>query len=114
MDDSVMERMWNSGHISADNASYVEDLYEKFLHDSSKVPDQWKSYFECLPEVEGAASADISHSTVRDHFLLLAKNQARVVPVSASSLKTKYQTSWFSFKGKSFRFNLDKCLTLSH
>ena len=86
MSDSVMERMWQSGHISAGNASYVEELYEKYLEDPSDIPDQWRSYFETLPLVEGTNAPDISHSTVQDHFLLLAKNQARVVPVSAASI----------------------------
>lgn len=96
MEDSVMERMWRSGHISAGNASYVEELYEKYLEDPSEVPDQWRSYFETLPMVEGTVSADISHATVRDHFLLLSKNQARVVPVSASSVNADHERKQFA------------------
>ena len=96
MEDSVMERMWRSGHISAGNASYVEELYEKYLEDPSEVPDQWRSYFETLPMVEGTLSADISHATVRDHFLLLSKNQARVVPVSPSSVNADHERKQFA------------------
>ncbi|MFT7221166.1 MAG: 2-oxoglutarate dehydrogenase E1 component [Candidatus Azotimanducaceae bacterium] len=96
MENSVMERMWRSGHISAGNASYVEELYEKYLEDPSEVPDQWRSYFETLPMVEGTVSADISHATVRDHFLLLSKNQARVVPVSASSVNAEHERKQFA------------------
>ncbi len=88
--------MWRSGHISAGNASYVEELYEKYLEDPSEVPDQWRSYFETLPLVEGKAAQDISHSTVRDHFLLLSKNQARVVPVSASSINSEHERKQFA------------------
>ena len=96
MVDSVMDRMWRSGHISAGNASYVEDLYEKFLVDPSEIPDQWRSYFESLPKVEGADAPDISHGTIRNHFLLLAKNQARVVPVSASSVHADHERKQFA------------------
>ena len=96
MVDSVMDRMWRSGHISAGNASYVEDLYEKFLVDPSEIPEQWRSYFEFLPKVEGADAPDISHGTVRNHFLLLAKNQARVVPVSASSVHADHERKQFA------------------
>jgi len=92
----MMERMWRSGHISAGNAAYVEDLYEQYLHDPSGVPDQWRSYFETLPMVEGADAPDISHATVQDHFLLLAKNQARVVPVSAASINSEHQRKQFA------------------
>lgn len=96
MVDSIMERMWRSGHISAGNASYVEELYEQYLEDPSEVPDQWRSYFETLPMVEGKSAPDISHSTVRDHFLLLSKNQARVVPVSASSINSEHERKQFA------------------
>tara|TARA_B110000238_G_scaffold176649_2_gene197913 strand:- start:488 stop:3334 length:2847 start_codon:yes stop_codon:yes gene_type:complete len=96
MVDSVMERMWRSGHISAGNASYVEELYEKFLVDPYEIPGQWRSYFESLPKVEGADAPDISHGTVRNHFLLLAKNQSRVVPVSASSVHADHERKQFA------------------
>ena len=96
MEDSIMEQMWRSGHISGGNASYVEELYEKYLEDPSEIPDQWRSYFETLPLVEGTLSPDISHSTVRDHFLLLSKNQSRVAPVSASSISTQHERKQFA------------------
>ncbi|HCC46187.1 MAG TPA: 2-oxoglutarate dehydrogenase E1 component, partial [Gammaproteobacteria bacterium] len=96
MSDSSMERMWRSAHISAENASYVEDLYERYLRDPSDIPDQWRSYFGTLPLLEGARAADISHATVQDHFLLLAKNQARVVPVSASSINSEHERKQFA------------------
>ncbi len=93
---SEMEQLWQSGHISAGNASYVEELYEKYLEDPSSVPNQWRSYFETLPLVEGTNEADISHATIRDHFLLLSKNQARVVPVSAASINADHERKQFA------------------
>ena len=33
MQESVMQRMWNSGYLSGGNAAYVEELYELYLHD---------------------------------------------------------------------------------
>ncbi len=96
MEESMMEQLWRSGHISAGNASYVEELYEQYLEDPAEVPDQWRSYFETLPRVEGTTASDISHATVRDHFLLLSKNQARVVPVSASSVNSEHERKQFA------------------
>ena len=96
MSESIMERMWRSGHISAGNAAYVEELYEQYLEEPSEVPEQWRSYFETLPLVEGTNAPDISHSTVQDHFLLLAKNQARVMPVSASSINADHERKQFA------------------
>ena len=96
MEDGIMARLWRSGHISGGNASYVEELYESYLEDPSNIPDQWRSYFDTLPLVEGSLAADISHKTVQNHFLLLAKNQARVAPVSASSISADYERKQFA------------------
>ncbi|MCB1694030.1 MAG: 2-oxoglutarate dehydrogenase E1 component, partial [Pseudomonadales bacterium] len=94
--ESKMEQMWRSGHISGGNASYVEDLYEQYLEDPNSVPDEWRSYFDTLPVVEGNSSPDISHETVKNHFLLIAKNQARVTPVSASSISSDHERKQFA------------------
>lgn len=91
MQEGKMEQLWQSGHISGGNASYVEELYEQYLEDPSSLPDQWRSYFETLPMVEGTLAPDISHSTVRDHFLLLSKNQSRVTPVSPASINAAHE-----------------------
>jgi 2-oxoglutarate dehydrogenase E1 component len=96
MQESKMEELWRSGHISGGNASYVEELYEKYLEDPSSVPDQWCSYFQTLPVVEGQLAPDINHSTVRDHFLLLSKNQSRVSPVAASTVHSDYERKQFA------------------
>lgn len=96
MQESNMERLWRSGHISGGNASYVEELYEQYLSDPASVPDQWRSYFQTLPRVEGAVSNDLSHSTIRDHFLLLSKNQARVTPIPASAIHSDFERKQFA------------------
>ncbi len=91
MQESKMAQLWRTGHISGGNASYVEDLYERYLEDPTVVPDQWRSYFETLPVVEGKLTPDISHETVKNHFLLLAKNQARVTQISPASIGSDYE-----------------------
>ncbi|MCO8160780.1 2-oxoglutarate dehydrogenase E1 component [Pseudomonas sp. LJDD11] len=90
MQESVMQRMWNSAHLSGGNAAYVEELYELYLHDPNAVPDEWRTYFQTLP-IEGSAVTDVSHSTIRDHFVLLAKNQRRAQPVSAGSVSSEHE-----------------------
>ena len=96
MQESNMEELWRSGHISGGNASYVEELYEAYLQDPASVADQWRSYFDTLPMVEGSLARDISHSTVKDHFLLLSKNQSRVSPVPASSVHADHERKQFA------------------
>ncbi|HEY8330200.1 MAG TPA: 2-oxoglutarate dehydrogenase E1 component [Pseudomonas sp.] len=90
MHESVMQRMWNSAHLSGGNAAYVEELYELFLHDPNAVPEEWRTYFQKLP-TGGNQSPDVSHATVRDHFVLLAKNQRRAQPVSAGAVSSEHE-----------------------
>jgi len=82
--------MWDSAHLSGGNAAYVEELYELYLHDPNAVPEEWRTYFQKLP-AGGSASADVSHSTIRDHFVLLGKNQRRAQPVSAGSVSSEHE-----------------------
>jgi len=90
MQESVMQRMWNSAHLSGGNAAYVEELYELYLHDPNAVPEEWRTYFQKLP-ADGSTATDVSHSTIRDHFVLLAKNQRRAQPVSAASVSSEHE-----------------------
>ena len=79
MQESVMQRMWNSAHLSGGNAAYVEELYELYLHDPNAVPEEWRSYFQKLP-ASGTSASDVSHATIRDQFVLLGKNQRHAQP----------------------------------
>ncbi len=90
MHESVMQRMWNTAHLSGGNAAYVEELYELFLHDPNAVPEEWRTYFQKLPAGSNQ-SPDVSHATVRDHFVLLAKNQRRAQPVSAGAVSSEHE-----------------------
>ena len=90
MQESVMQRMWESAHLSGGNAAYVEELYELYLHDPNAVPEEWRTKFQTLP-TDGNSANDVSHSTIRDHFVLLAKNQRRAQPVSAGSVSSEHE-----------------------
>lgn len=90
MQESVMQRMWSSAHLSGGNAAYVEELYELYLHDPNSVSEEWRTYFQKLPS-SGGVSTDVSHSTVRDQFALMAKNHRRAQPVSAGSVSTEHE-----------------------
>jgi 2-oxoglutarate dehydrogenase E1 component len=68
----------------------VEELYELYLHDPNAVPEEWRTYFQKLP-ADGNSATDVSHSTIRDHFVLLAKNQRRAQPVSAGSVSSEHE-----------------------
>ncbi|WP_026244470.1 2-oxoglutarate dehydrogenase E1 component [Dasania marina] len=83
MQESPMELLWSSSHISGGNAAYVEDMYEIYLFDPNAVSEEWREYFEKLPRVNEGSKQDVPHSTVREHFAQLAKT--RVKPLSVES-----------------------------
>ncbi len=94
MQESSMEALWRSSHISGGNATYVEDLYESYLTAPNSVPEQWREYFDKLPSVESSVSQiqDIPHSTVREHFARISKMRVRTeATVQQDSRATEYE-----------------------
>ena len=85
-----MYRQWSTSHLSGSNANYVEELYEAYLKDPNSVPEQWRDNFDKLPRVNGTET-DVPHSTVREHFLYLAKNKNRVQPLAVSSVSSEHE-----------------------
>lgn len=73
MQESIMELMWKTGHVSGGNATYVEQLYDQFLQDPNSVPQEWRSYFENLPQISDSQESDISHLDIQKHFKELGK-----------------------------------------
>jgi len=77
MQESTMELLWSTAHMSGGNAAYVEDVYESFLQDPSTVSEEWREFFEQLPKVNGGTGVDIRHSEIIEYFELLGRNRAR-------------------------------------
>ncbi|QAX81986.1 2-oxoglutarate dehydrogenase E1 component [Candidatus Pseudomonas adelgestsugas] len=94
MQESVMQRMWNSSYLSGDNAAYVEELYELFLYDHNTVPEAWRTKFQTWSS-DGNAAIDISHATIRDQFALLAKNLRCTQLAVAGGVTSDYEKKQF-------------------
>lgn len=86
MQQSLMELLQSTSHISGGNAAYVEEVYESYLRDPYSVTEAWRDYFDRLPRVADNISPDVSHSEILEYFELLGKNRARpiVAPGSGS------------------------------
>ncbi|WP_201593863.1 2-oxoglutarate dehydrogenase E1 component [Psychrobacter fulvigenes] len=56
--------------LAADNAHYIESLYEQYLSDPDSVDADWQSYFK-----QYQSPNDAKHNEIKDQFLLLARNQ---------------------------------------
>ncbi len=95
MQDSTMEELWRSSHLAGGNLVYVEQLYDAYLSDPNSVPEEWRSYFDQLPRVNGYSAKDIPHSTIREQFLHLSKQKFAKsdlsTPASATSEHEKKQ-----------------------
>jgi len=91
MDDGLMYQQWSTSHLFGGNSSYVEELFESYLADPNSVPEEWRENFDKLPRVEGNIEQDVPHSTVREHFLYLAKNSSRAQPLVVSSVTTEHE-----------------------
>ena len=79
MQNSSIELLRQSSHISGGNATYVEDLYESYLKDPNGVPEQWRDYFDKLPMVssEIIQLEDVPHSVIRERFAQISKMRVR-------------------------------------
>ena len=91
MQDSSMQRQWASSHIGGANAAYVDELYEAYLVDPNSVPEDWRAWFEKLPGSDTSVESDVPHSTVREYFLLQAKNRSRVQKFGAGAVSTEHE-----------------------
>ena len=69
---SITKKTADVGHteLAADNAYYIESLYEQFLDDPDSVDTDWQDYFK-----QYQTPNDAYHNAIQDQFLLLARNQ---------------------------------------
>lgn len=86
-----MHQQWSTSHLYGGNAAYVEELYEAYLRDPNSIPEEWRQQFERLPRPEGYVERDLPHSTIREHFVYLAKNKTRSQPVAITSVTSEHE-----------------------
>lgn len=72
MQHNNFDEWFASTALGGANQSYVEEIYEQYLDDPDSVDDSWKTIFAQLPQ---AQKAEQPHSTVRDYFRRLAREQ---------------------------------------
>ncbi len=90
MPESKMQKLWDTAYLSADNADYVDELYERYLTDPNAIPEEWRNYFQTLP-INGSVVADVAHSTIRDYFIARAKNQQRSQPLATTTVTSDHE-----------------------
>ncbi|ABM61862.1 2-oxoglutarate dehydrogenase E1 component [Halorhodospira halophila] len=66
-DRGLFEQLRNTSHLHGANAAFIEDLYETYLADPSRVDPEWRAYFHSLTQELGDGE-DIPHSPIRARF----------------------------------------------
>ncbi len=74
---STLEQLYQSSHLYGGNAPYIEAWYEAWLEDPQSVPEQWRKYFESLPQ---ATEPESGHLQIGERFRLLKDGPTQLVP----------------------------------
>jgi 2-oxoglutarate dehydrogenase E1 component len=85
----MMQDQRDKSYLFGENAPYVEELYESYLHDPASVGDHWRDYFDNVkqvPAVDGSSRTDIAHGPIVASFAERAKQgPIRTISDSADS-----------------------------
>jgi 2-oxoglutarate dehydrogenase E1 component len=65
--------------LSAGNAGFIEDLYERYLKDPNAVGPEWRA---CFGRLQAGAAGEVAHSPIRES--LLARMQSAPAPRPAA------------------------------
>lgn len=80
-----MQSQQTSSYLWGGNLDYIEAIYEDYLTNPDTVSADWATFFKSLAQGAG----EISHTTIRDYFLQLAKNPVYSGGAVASTGNTK-------------------------
>jgi len=67
----MMQDYFENSYLFAENAPYVEELYEEYLNNPGSVPSNWRTYFNAMqhvPAVDGTSRPDVAHAPVIASF----------------------------------------------
>src|SRR5205809_7204557 len=70
---TVMRQFLDNSYLYGTNASFIEDLYEKYLVNPQSVPEEWRDYFDRMQMLPGSASKDVAHAPIVESFIQRSK-----------------------------------------
>jgi 2-oxoglutarate dehydrogenase E1 component len=65
----ALQALQKNSYLFSGNGTYLETLYEQYLHDPSQLSAEWQTYFSQLSDKEN----DVSHADIRAYFTELAQ-----------------------------------------
>lgn len=95
MKKGIMNEQWSTSHLSGGSMAYIDALYEDYLASKDSVSDEWRAYFDSLPQVNHH-DEELSHKAVREQFEKLARikqSNGHLVSEGSSSQQKQAQVS---------------------
>ncbi|OGV27589.1 MAG: 2-oxoglutarate dehydrogenase E1 component [Legionellales bacterium RIFCSPHIGHO2_12_FULL_37_14] len=71
MSSKNLQDQWAKAVLSGQNMSYVDALYEDYLHSQSSVPQEWQQYFANMPG-KPLNGEEVSHRDLIQYFKTIA------------------------------------------
>ncbi|TDQ57181.1 2-oxoglutarate dehydrogenase E1 component [Mesocricetibacter intestinalis] len=71
---SPFDQWLSTTAFGAASQSYIEELYEQYLHDPNSIDESWRKTFDSFPKT---TVPEQSHSSVRDYFKRLARDNSQ-------------------------------------
>ncbi len=81
---AILKFFQENSHLYGGNATFVEDLYERYLEDPNAVPAGWRTHFDQMQQA--GQSRDLPHGPVRRAFEKLdtrGRAAVRTLPTAA-------------------------------
>src|SRR5467141_5033360 len=70
---TVMRQFLDNSYLYGANATFIEDLYEKYLANPQSVAEEWREYFDRLQVLPGSTVKDVARAPVEQSFVERAK-----------------------------------------
>src|SRR5882672_8665253 len=70
---TVMRQFLDNSYLYGANATFIEELYEKYLVNPGAVPEEWREYFDRMQVLPGNAAKDVARAPVEESFVQRAK-----------------------------------------
>ncbi len=84
MSDDSMQNKQSTSFLHAGQAAYLEQLYEDYLIDPSRIPEHWVNYFNGLSS-SGHYEPDVSHAAIQSAVQASALQSVKASSISVSS-----------------------------
>lgn len=72
---AILDLLRKTSALSGSNASFIEDLYEHYLHDPESVDGGWRKHFDSLSQQVASQATEVAHGPIRANFARLAREK---------------------------------------